>query len=79
MNLDIIFTTVDSKLIVGVYHDEATSVLTVKLVYGDRTHEGVTAELFQSMMSADSIGSFYAKNIKKQYSNQQAASEQNGS
>jgi hypothetical protein len=57
-----------SKLIVGVHHDEVTSVLTVKLVYGDRTHVGVPAELFQLMMSADSIGSFYARNIRNQFS-----------
>lgn len=66
---EIIFTPVDSKLIVGVHHDETTGTLTVKLCYGNTpyTHDGVPAEVFQLMMSADSVGSFYSRNIKKQY------------
>jgi hypothetical protein len=69
MSPDIIFIPVDSKLIVGVHHDEETSTLIVKLCYGNTpyTHIGVSAELFKSMMSADSIGSYYSTKIKKQY------------
>jgi uncharacterized protein YjhX (UPF0386 family) len=65
-------TPVDSKLIEGVHFDEETKVLTVKLCYGQQpyAHHDVPLEVFQLMMSADSIGSFYSRNVKKQYPNQ---------
>lgn len=75
----ILTPVVSSNLVKAVHHDETTNILTVQLVYGERTHEGVTAELFQSMMSAPSIGSFYSKNIKNMKQGQPSDSERNGS
>lgn len=35
-------------------------------------HPGVPRETYEQMMSADSIGSFYARNIKKSYPSTQS-------
>lgn len=60
-------TPVDSKLVKAVHFDAKTNVLTVQLVYGERTHNGVPVALFEMLMTADSIGSFYSNSIKNQY------------
>lgn len=76
-----ILTPVKSSNLAAVGYDAAQNVLHVQFK-GKETvyeHRGVPKEIYELMMSADSIGSFYARNIKSNYKGQALAGEQNGS
>lgn len=55
-----------SSFIAAVGYDNIQNILHVQFKSNGsiQKYQGVPPELYQSMMSADSIGSFYTKNIK---------------
>lgn len=62
-------TPVVSSNIAAVGYDNVQNVLHIQFK-GKETvysYQGVPVETYQLMMSADSIGSFYARHIKKNY------------
>lgn len=58
-------TPVESSNIAAIGHNPQTSILHVQFK-GGKTYEykNVNTELFQQLLTAESIGSFFAKNIK---------------
>lgn len=65
-------TPVQSSNIAAVGYDAISNTLFVQFKGKDTvySHHGVPVETYELMMSADSIGSFYARNIKKNYAGQ---------
>lgn len=66
-----------SSNIAAVGYDSIQNVLSVQFK-GKQTvyvYQGVPVETYQLMMSADSIGSYYAKHIKKNYQSEVRDSE----
>lgn len=60
--------SVKSSNLDAVGYDEPTKTLHVRFKNGSRwEYTEVPVEEYQALMSADSIGSHYAKNIKKKY------------
>jgi hypothetical protein len=62
-------TPVQSSNIAAVGYDAIQNILHIQFKGNDTVyqHHGVPAEAHALMMSVDSIGSFYARNIKKNY------------
>ncbi|MNC06985.1 hypothetical protein D3C75_545120 [compost metagenome] len=60
--------SVQSSNLAAVGYDEASKTLHVQFKNGAVwEYTEVPAEEYQALMSADSIGSHYAKNVKKKY------------
>lgn len=61
-------TPISSSLLKAASYNEAAKVLTLQFVKGDvYNYEGVSKELFDGLMSADSKGKFFRKNIRDQF------------
>jgi hypothetical protein len=72
-------TPVQSSNIAAVGYDQDQKILFIQFK-GKETiyeHRGVPFDTYELMMSADSIGSFYARNIKKNYAGQAVEGEKN--
>lgn len=65
-------TPVESSNIASVGYDNIQNVLLIQFKGKDTVYayQGVPVEVYNELMSAESIGSYYAKNIKKVYSNE---------
>jgi hypothetical protein len=65
-------TPVVSSNIAAVGYDNIQNILHVQFKGKDTVYayQGVPVEVYESMMASESIGSFYARNIKKVYSNE---------
>ncbi len=58
----------NSSALGGASYDPETQVLTVVFRNGSSvTYSGVPAETYEELMNADSPGSYYAANIRGQY------------
>lgn len=68
---------VTSSLISHVHHDPATNRLTVKFHNGGVTYDydGVTADEFQTMMTAPSVGKHFGQHIRPKYKGVKQASQ----
>lgn len=62
-------TPVESSNIAAVGYDNVQNALLIKFKGNEKVYVylGVPVETYQLMMAADSIGSFYARHIKKVY------------
>jgi KTSC domain len=61
-------TPVKSSSLAAVHHDPATGVLSVKFQSGETyTYAGVSAGDHAKLMSADSVGSHFQKNIRNKF------------
>ncbi|MEX2462033.1 MAG: KTSC domain-containing protein [Paenibacillaceae bacterium] len=65
-------TPVVSSNLAAVGYDNVQNVLHIQFKGNEIVYQkhGVPLEVYELMMSADSIGSFYARNIKNQYLSQ---------
>ena len=76
----IVLNAVDSSQVKAIGYDEETKTLAVQFKYGAGAiyhYADVSKETFDAFVSAESIGSFFGKNIKqlafKKYVNDQVA------
>lgn len=62
-------TPVQSSNVAAVGYDAISNTLFIQFKGKDTvyTHHGVPVETYEQMMSAESIGSFYARNIRKNF------------
>ncbi|MDF2650541.1 MAG: hypothetical protein K0Q73_6346 [Paenibacillus sp.] len=74
------FTPVLSSNIAAVGYDAIQNVLHIQFIGKETTYQyhGVPVETFDEMMAAPSVGSYYAKNIKKNYKGSSAEQEKGG-
>lgn len=74
-------TPVVSSNIAAVGYDAIENVLHVQFKGNEIIYQkhGVPSEIYELMMSAESIGSFYARNIKNNYLNHPVGGGLNGS
>lgn len=70
-----------SSNIAAVGYDNLQNILLVQFKGKEAVYayQGVPIETYDLMMSSDSIGSFYARNIKKNYQSHLVGSEPDGS
>lgn len=62
-------TPVVSSNVAAVGYDDSEQVLFIRFKGKDKVyeHHGVPEEAFKELLSAESVGSYYARNIKKKY------------
>ncbi len=65
-------TPVVSSNVAAVGYDESGQILFIRFKTSEKIYEhyGVPADVFNQLQTAESVGSFYARNIKGKYPNQ---------
>ena len=63
---------VQSSNVAAVGYDSSKQLLSIRFKTSDKVYEhyGVPAGVFNQIQTAESVGSFYARNIKGKYPNQ---------
>ncbi|MGG6309842.1 KTSC domain-containing protein [Paenibacillus macerans] len=63
---------VQSSNVAAVGHDGSKQILFIQFKGNAKVyeHHGVSADVFKQLQTAESVGSFYARNIKGKYPNQ---------
>lgn len=62
-------TPVTSSNVAAIGYDGSEQILFIRFEGNDKVyeHHGVSYEIFNELQEAESVGSYYARNIKKQY------------
>lgn len=63
----ITFSAINSKHIVAVEYNKDNSEMVVEFKTATYTYGNVEIDIFESFISADSLGKFYHKHIKSKY------------
>lgn len=65
-------TPVVSSNVAAVGYDSSKELLSIRFKTSDKIYEhyGVPEDVFNQLQTAESVGSFYARNIKGKYPNQ---------
>lgn len=62
-------TPVESSNVAAVGYDGSEQILFIRFKGNEKIyeHHGVPAEVFKELLASNSVGSYYARNVKKNY------------